>query len=98
MAKKIRVKYRMLGKEQADGRATSKVIDAVVFDAKDGMIELDERLKGKKLFSALLHEALHHSLPTTHEDEILRIEKEITPIMWPEIKKHPDKYLKGIKI
>ena len=85
--KKIKVRYRKLGREQAEGQAVSKS-----FARHDGLIELDERLNQLPLFSALIHETLHHALPTTHENEILRLEKEIAPIMWKAIKKHPEKY------
>lgn len=74
---KIRVQYRKLGKEQADGIAH--------LDRK--LIEIDERLKGKRLFSCLLHECIHHVQPTLTEEEVLRVEKEITAIMWQERKR-----------
>ena len=87
MPKKIRVRYRKLGKEQADGIAHLN---------KKG-IEIDERLTGQRAIGALVHELLHTANPTHTEEEILRVEKEIIPTMWAEIKKHPEKYLKGIK-
>ena len=91
MPKKTKIIYKKLGREQAEGQAISHSFAPV-----DGVIELDERLIGKRLFIALLHESLHLSLPSTHEDEIARIEKEVAAILWDEIKKHPEKYLKGI--
>ncbi len=45
---KIRIKYRKLGKENAYGVAHS-----------DGLIEIDERLKGKKHLEIIVHETLH---------------------------------------
>jgi hypothetical protein len=75
--KKVKVKYRKLGKEQAVGIAYPN----------HNLIELDERLKGKALFSTLLHEAIHHALPTITEEETLRLEREITAIMWRERKR-----------
>lgn len=85
--KKIKVVHRKLGREQATGQAFSKAFVPV-----GGRIEVEERLNGKESFATLLHEALHHALPTTHEDEILRIEKEVAPILWKELKKNPEKY------
>lgn len=85
--KKIKVVHRKLGREQAIGQATSKA-----FTPRDGLIEIEERLSNKKAFETLIHETLHHALPTTHEDEILRIEKEIAPVIWNELKKNPERY------
>lgn len=80
--KKIKVKYRKLGKEKADGLAH--------IDSRT--IEIDERLKGKRALGALLHECIHHSCPTAAEEEVSRIENEIAPILWREMKKHPERY------
>ena len=41
---KIKIIYRKLGKEQAYGISSS-----------DGVIEIDERLKGKKMMEILIH-------------------------------------------
>jgi hypothetical protein len=85
--KKIRVKYRKLGKEKADGLA----------HIYSRTIEIDERLKGKRALGALFHECMHHANPTAAEEEVQRIEKEIVPIIWREFQKHPERYLKTIK-
>lgn len=79
--KKHKVKYKKLGRQKADGQTFL-----------NGTIEIDERLKGKRWVSAILHECLHEALPTAHEDEILRIEGEISPTLWNELKKNPDKF------
>lgn len=77
MKRPVKVRYRKLGKEQAFGIA----------HIEKRIIELDERLKGRALFSTLLHESIHHVLPTITEEETLRLEKEITAIMWRERKR-----------
>jgi len=88
---RIKVEYTKLGKEQADGQALSNL-----FAEHDVLIKLDERLSGRNLISANLHESLHWAMPTTHEEEILRIERLIVKVLWMEMKKHPEKYLKGL--
>ena len=45
---RIRIKYRKLGKEKVWGVAHS-----------DGLIEIEERLKGKKHLEIIVHEVLH---------------------------------------
>lgn len=87
--KKIRVVYRKLGREKAIGQSSSPLFTP---PHKGRDIELDERLKDKKLFETFLHECLHHALPTAAEEEILRIEKEIAPVMYAEIKENLKKY------
>lgn len=81
MSKKIKVVYRKLGREQADGQTYC-----------NGVVEIDERLKGRRAFLALFHELFHHANPNTAEEEVLRQEKEIAPILWREMQKHPEKY------
>ncbi len=49
------------------------------YDAKT--IYLDTGLDGEILFSTLLHELLHRSLPGLTEVEILRVEREICPVL-----------------
>ena len=46
---RIRIKYRKLGKEKVWGLAHS-----------DGVIEIEERLKGKKHLEIIVHEVLVH--------------------------------------
>lgn len=90
--KKIKVIYRKLGKERADGQALSKILEPTPTAIKNRKIELDERLRSRRLFAALFHETLHHALPSTHENEIERIENEMIPTIWNEMKKHPERY------
>ena len=70
---KIKIIYRKLGKEQAYGISSS-----------DGVIEIDERLKGKKMMEILIHEILH--LLNTKDDEktIIRKSVTLTKILWNE--------------
>jgi hypothetical protein len=72
--KKIRVKYRKLGKEQAHGQ--------VFLDRN--LIEIDERLEGKQHFSTLLHELIHVTAPQLDEEFVLEMEKVITRVMLKE--------------
>ena len=70
---RIKIIYRKLGKEQAYGISSS-----------DGVIEIDERLKGKKHCEILIHEILH--LLNTKDDEktIIRKSVTLTKILWNE--------------
>ena len=57
--RKIKIIYRKLGREKAWGLASS-----------DGIVEVDESLRGKKHFEILTHEILHILFPRATEDEI----------------------------
>jgi hypothetical protein len=70
---KIRIKYRKLGKENAYGVAHS-----------DGLIEIDERLKGKKHLEIIVHETLHLLWPEASEEEIEKKAITLTKILWKE--------------
>lgn len=72
-ARKIKVVYRKLGKEKAYGICHS-----------DGLIEIDERLAGKKFIETLTHELFHALFPSLSEEEV--IEKSIiyTNTVWNE--------------
>ena len=58
--KRIKIKYSKLGKQKVWGFAHS-----------DGLVEIDEKLKGKKHLEILLHECLHLLYPNDSEDEIV---------------------------
>jgi hypothetical protein len=70
---KIKIIYRKLGKEQAYGISSS-----------DGVIEIDERLKGKKMMEILIHEILHLLNPKDDEKTIIRKSVTLTKVLWKE--------------
>ena len=70
---RIKIIYRKLGKEQAYGISSS-----------DGVIEIDERLKGKKMMEILIHEVLHLLNPKDDEKTIIRKSVTLTKILWNE--------------
>jgi len=70
---RIKIIYRKLGKEQAYGISSS-----------DGVIEIDQRLKGKKHMEILIHEILHLLNPKDDEKTIIRKSVTLTKILWKE--------------
>ena len=70
---RIKIIYRKLGKEQAYGISSS-----------DGVIEIDERLKGKKMMEILIHEILHLLNPKDDEKTIIRKSVTLTNVLWSE--------------
>ena len=70
---RIKIIYRKLGKEQAYGISSS-----------DGIIEIDERLKGKKMMEILIHEILHLLNPMDDEKTIIRKSVTLTKVLWKE--------------
>ena len=70
---RIKIIYSKLGKEQAYGISSS-----------DGVIEIDERLKGKKHCEILIHEILHLLNPKDDEKTIIRKSVTLTKILWNE--------------
>lgn len=68
---KIRIKYRKLGKVW--GLAHS-----------DGLIEIDERAKGKKHLELIIHETLHLLFPQADEQEIVEKSVTLTKLLWKE--------------
>lgn len=70
---RIKIIYRKLGKEQAYGISSS-----------DGVIEIDERLKGKKMMEILIHEVLHLLNPKDDEKTIIRKSVTLTKVLWKE--------------
>lgn len=70
---KIRIKYRKLGKEKVWGVAHS-----------DGLIEIEERLKGKKALEIIIHECMHLLFPQADEEEIVKKSVALTKILWKE--------------
>jgi hypothetical protein len=72
--RRIRVKYGKLGRANAWGLAHT---DSYV-------VELDERLKGKKHLEILLHEVVHVLMPDASEEETERISIGLTHVLWSE--------------
>jgi hypothetical protein len=70
---RIKVKYRKLGKEKVWGFAHS-----------DELIELDNRLKGKKHLEILIHECLHILYPEAEEEEIVKKSVLLCNTLWYE--------------
>lgn len=70
---KIKIIYRKLGKEQAYGISSS-----------DGVIEIDERLRGKKAMEILIHELMHLTNPEDDEKTIIRKSVILTKVLWKE--------------
>jgi len=69
--KRIKVKYRKLGKYYGLAHSTD-------------FIEVDERIKGKKHLEILLHESLHIIFPSLDEDEIIAKSVILTNTLWHE--------------
>ena len=72
--KRIKVKYRKLGKEKVWGLA----------DLGDYTIEVDSSLKNKKALEIIIHESLHILHPELSEDEIVRNSIILTNTLWHE--------------
>lgn len=69
--KSIPIKYRKLGKEKAIGLAHS-----------EGIIEVDERLRGKKQLEIIIHEALHILFPRLSENKVVEQSIILTNTLW----------------
>lgn len=67
-----KVVYRLLGKHQAHGQATPK------------LIEIDSRLKGKKLLEILVHEGVHAYNFNMEEEEVIKLSRFMTDLLWRE--------------
>ena len=72
--KNIQVIYKKLGKHKAHGFAYPSL----------RKIEIDERLKGKKLLEILTHEVSHLILPNDTEEKIQELSIAITNVLWKE--------------
>lgn len=72
--RRIKVKYRKLGKEKAVGLA----------HCGDSCIEVDVRLKGKKQLEVIIHESLHILFPHAEEEEIEKKSTLLTNLLWNE--------------
>ena len=74
--KKVKVRYRKLGKEQSWG----------IYHPSKNLIEIDERLKGKRLLGTQVHEALHLTFPELTEEKVVEAEKIMIEVLWTAIK------------
>lgn len=78
-----KVIFRKLGKEKAWGQLT------------DNKIEIDERLKGKKLLIIALHEFFHWLFPHLKEEEIIIASEKTAAFLWKlgfrKVDNHDDK-------
>lgn len=72
MAKSIKIVYRKLGKEMAWGLAEGNVI------------ELDERLTGRRHLLYLLHEMLHVLHPDWSESKVVEMSRRMCVVLWKE--------------
>jgi hypothetical protein len=70
---KIKIVYKKLGREQAHGIAES-----------DGIVYIDQRLKGKKHLEILLHECLHILNPQDTEEAIIDKSVTLCKLLWKE--------------
>jgi len=66
-----KVVRRKLGKEKAWGTFNS-----------NNIIEIDERLKGKKELIIYTHEILHFIFPNLSENEIIRSSETLSEFLW----------------
>jgi hypothetical protein len=69
-ARSIKVIYKKLGREKAYGQQ--------IFD----VVEIDERLKGKKHLEILIHECTHFLFPEATEEEVTRKAILLTNTLW----------------
>jgi len=72
--KRIKIIYKKLGREKVYGFA----------NLGDNEIEIDNRLKGKKLLELIIHESLHILYPEAEEDEIENNSITLTNTIWHE--------------
>ena len=70
---RIKVKYSKLGRQKAWGMAHS-----------EGYIEVDQKIKGKKLLEIILHESLHILYPLDSEEDIVHKSVILTNTLWHE--------------
>ncbi len=81
MPKKIKIVLCKLGQKQALG----------TYNKGKNLIEIDQRLKGKRFISTLIHEGLHVALESMTEEEVLRIESIVADIVWRGLKEKESK-------
>lgn len=67
----IKVVYRKLGRHKADGLAYDH-----------DLIEIDERLRGKRLLTTIIHEIMHKQHPEWSESMVDRKSREMASLLW----------------
>lgn len=67
-----KVVYKKLGKTQSWGQ----------YFVDRNLIEIDDRLKGKRELEVLTHEFAHHQFPDLSEDDIIKKSRELTEFLW----------------
>lgn len=72
--REIEIKYRKLGKEQANGLAWTE----------EGVIEIDPRLKGYDHLYTLIHEIIHIQNPKWSEIKVKGHSQQIADILYSE--------------
>ena len=72
--KRIKVKYKKLGKYKAWGMA----------NFEDNTIEVDSNLKGKKKMEIIIHEVLHCLFKDMEEEEVIQKSVILTHTLWHE--------------
>jgi hypothetical protein len=73
MAKrKLKIVERKLGREKAWG----------LYYVGDNKIEVDPRQSPKKLLNTLVHELVHHVMPSASESRVYRLAGTITEALW----------------
>ena len=70
----MKVKYRKLGREKAIGQAHQS----------RKLIEIDSRLKGKKLLTTIIHEIMHLQNDDWSESKVEKHSTEMGNILWKE--------------
>jgi hypothetical protein len=68
----MKVIFKKLGREKAWGSA----------NVDDKTIELDPKLKGRKLLEILIHEAMHIMNPEWSETKVINQSKKLTQLLW----------------
>jgi hypothetical protein len=71
---KIKVRYKKLWRQKVNGIA---YVDK-------GLIELDERLRGKQFLEYLIHEIMHIQNPEWTEETVLKKSEEMANVLWDE--------------
>ena len=69
-----KVKYRKLGKEKSWGQ----------YHSTNNLIEIDERLKGKKLLEMTTHESIHAFRKDFTENEVRLLSRQLCELLWKE--------------
>lgn len=72
--KQPKVYFRKLGRENADGQATD--------EGRKQYIEIDSRLKGRRLLDTFIHERIHLLFPELSEDAVEEKSSILMDFLW----------------